>query len=197
MSELRNIIGNNLSSLRKNKKLTQLELADKLGYSDKAISKWENGDTLPDIETLYQLCNFYHVTLDFLVDEKGLENKNLYEKKDDKSTLGNKISIAALLDSIVWIIATIIYVYLLLFSKTNFWQVFIWAVSLTSLFTIFINKIYFKNKICAFTCMTIFVWSLITSFYLTFLTYNIWPLFLVCIPIQIALILWLGIKTNK
>ena len=84
MNDLRSIIGNNLSSLRKNKKLTQLELAEKMGYSDKAVSKWEKGDTLPDIETLYQLCNFYQVTLDFLVDTKGLENKNLYKTKDDK-----------------------------------------------------------------------------------------------------------------
>ena len=197
MNDLRSIIGNNLSSLRKNKKLTQLELAEKMGYSDKAVSKWEKGDTLPDIETLYQLCNFYQVTLDFLVDTKGLENKNLYKTKDDKSILANKISIAALLDSIVWIIATIIYVYLLIISKKNFWQVFVWAISLTALFTVFINKIYFKNKVCTFTCMTIFIWSLITSFYLTFLSYNVWPLFLVCIPIQIALILWLGIKSNK
>ena len=67
MDDLKIIIGKNLSSLRKARKLTQLELAEKLNYSDKAVSKWEKGATTPDIETLKQLCDFYGVTLDYLV----------------------------------------------------------------------------------------------------------------------------------
>ena len=67
MDDLKIIIGKNLSSLRKARKLTQLELAEKLNYSDKAVSKWEQGATTPDIETLKQLCDFYGVTLDYLV----------------------------------------------------------------------------------------------------------------------------------
>lgn len=196
MEDLRTTIGNNLCELRKTKKLTQLELADKLGYTDKAISKWENGDTLPDIETLYKLCNFYGVKLDYLMDPRSREEKKEFLKNSDKS-LYNRISITALLDSFVWILATIIYVYLLIFSHYNFWEVFVWAVPLNCLFTLWANKVYFKNKIVTFTCLTVFFWSLITSFYLTFIKFNIWPLFLLGIPVQIALILWYGIKPTK
>ena len=52
MEELKSIIGENLASLRKEKKLTQAELAERFNYTDKAISKWEKGETSPDIETL-------------------------------------------------------------------------------------------------------------------------------------------------
>ena len=52
MSELRKIIGKNLSELRKRKKYTQQELGEILLYSDKTISKWEKGESLPGIEIL-------------------------------------------------------------------------------------------------------------------------------------------------
>ena len=76
--DIKQIIAKNLANLRKNKKITQTELAEQFGYSDKAISKWENGDTLPDIQTLYQLCEFYNVTLDFLVSEQSFDEKIKY-----------------------------------------------------------------------------------------------------------------------
>ena len=64
MKDLRKIIGDNLTELRKRRGLTQLELAEKFNYTDRAVSKWENGDTLPDVEVLYQLCEYYGVTMD-------------------------------------------------------------------------------------------------------------------------------------
>ena len=63
------IIGKNLLKLRKNKKLTQMELAEKFNYSDKAVCRWECGDTLPDINVLSALCAFYGITLNDLTDE--------------------------------------------------------------------------------------------------------------------------------
>ena len=52
MDDLKVIVGRNLAALRKRRKLTQLELAEQMNYSDKAVSKWEQGATLPDLETL-------------------------------------------------------------------------------------------------------------------------------------------------
>ncbi|MFQ8954332.1 MAG: helix-turn-helix domain-containing protein [Oscillospiraceae bacterium] len=53
MEKLNFIIAKNLSELRRKNKLTQLEVAEKLNYSDKAVSKWEQGESLPGIEVLY------------------------------------------------------------------------------------------------------------------------------------------------
>ena len=86
---IREIIAKNLANLRKNKKMTQSELAEKFGYSDKAVSKWENGDTLPDVETLYKLCEFYNISLDFLINEESFENKIQYVNKMNRTVILN------------------------------------------------------------------------------------------------------------
>ena len=54
---VRSIIASNLTKYRKNLGLTQLELAEKLNYSDKTLSKWERGESIPDIVTLKQLAS--------------------------------------------------------------------------------------------------------------------------------------------
>ena len=59
MTDIKPIIAKNLAHFRKQSGLTQAELAEKLNYSDKAVSRWEHGDTLPDINVLNQLCEFY------------------------------------------------------------------------------------------------------------------------------------------
>jgi transcriptional regulator with XRE-family HTH domain len=66
MSDLKQLIAQNLVELRKSRKYTQQDIANMVQYSDKAVSKWEKGESLPDIEVLYQICNIYGVTLDYL-----------------------------------------------------------------------------------------------------------------------------------
>ena len=67
MENLNFVIGKNLSLLRKKNKLTQLELAQMLNYSDKAVSKWENGESIPGIDVLYRISKIYNVSLDYIV----------------------------------------------------------------------------------------------------------------------------------
>ena len=67
MESLKTVIAKNIVSLRKANHLTQTELADKLNYSDKAVSKWERGDSLPDVIVLKQIADLFGVTLDYLV----------------------------------------------------------------------------------------------------------------------------------
>lgn len=71
------MISNNLYSLRKIHKLTQEEVSERVGVSRQALAKWENGETMPDIEKCMALAKLYNVTLDDLVnyskDEMGLE----------------------------------------------------------------------------------------------------------------------------
>lgn len=190
---IREIIAKNLISLRKNKKMTQSELADEFGYSDKAISKWENGDTLPDIETLYKLCQFYNVSLDFLVDENSFENKIQYVNRMNKTIVINNALIETLYCSFVWILAGIIYTYLFFISNINFWQIFVWSLPATSLVLLFFQKVW-KNKVYNFVVQTIFFWTLVIACYLQFIQYNIWPLFILMIPIQVAITLHFAIN---
>lgn len=69
MEDLKIIFAQNLIMLRKQMKLTQIELAEKINYSDKAISKWERGESIPDVSVLLNLAKLFGVNIDFLVTE--------------------------------------------------------------------------------------------------------------------------------
>lgn len=191
--DIKQIIAKNLANLRKNKKITQTELAEQFGYSDKAISKWENGDTLPDIQTLYQLCEFYNVTLDFLVSEQSFDEKIKYINHLNKKVIINNSLIELLYCSFVWILAVIIYIYLYTFSEINYRQIFIWAIPATTIVMLLFTKVW-KQKLYTFIVRSLFFWTLVTACYIQFIEYNIWPLFFLMIPIQVALILTIAIN---
>ena len=62
----RDIISKNITCLRKKNKMTQGELADKLFYSNKAVSKWERGESLPDAEMLQKIADLFNVPIEYL-----------------------------------------------------------------------------------------------------------------------------------
>ena len=190
MKDLRKIIGDNLSELRKRRGLTQFELAEKFNYTDRAISKWENGDTLPDVEVLYNLCEFYGVTIDYLTHEENAQ----FKSKENPLNRSNRIIITALVLSIVWMLATVVFVYCMLRLDKMIWQAFVWALPLSSLILIYFNHIYFHRLTTAFIAWSLLIWSLITSVFLSVGDYQLWPLYLIGIPAQISMIFWLNIK---
>ena len=71
--------GEFIASLRKEKNLTQKELADKLNVSDKAISRWETGKGYPDVDSLQALSKFFGVTINELLAGEKAENKTIEE----------------------------------------------------------------------------------------------------------------------
>ena len=82
-------IGKQIASLRKTKGLTQGELGERLGVSFQAVSKWERGETLPDITLLPDLANILETTIDFILsgDEKTVEYKGKFSVSDMKKGL--------------------------------------------------------------------------------------------------------------
>ena len=83
MEDLKPIIAHNIQSLRQGAGMTQLELADALHYSDKAVSKWERGESLPDILILKKIADLFQVTVDRLLrpDAAPLRQKDLHSRK--------------------------------------------------------------------------------------------------------------------
>lgn len=68
-------IGKFIAKCRKDKKMTQLELADKLGCSDKSVSKWENGKCMPDLSLFNPLCEILDITVNDLMSGEKVDNK--------------------------------------------------------------------------------------------------------------------------
>ena len=59
MEDIKPIIAKNITALRQGAKLTQIELAERLNYSDKAVSKWERAESIPDITVLKTIADMF------------------------------------------------------------------------------------------------------------------------------------------
>lgn len=77
-------IGNFLKELRREKELTQEQLAEKFGVSSRSVSRWENGNTMPELGILVELADFYEVDIKEIIDG---ERKSEIMKKEEKETL--------------------------------------------------------------------------------------------------------------
>jgi transcriptional regulator with XRE-family HTH domain len=198
--DIKSNIAHNLTELRKGKKLTQNELAEKFSYSDKAVSKWEHGEALPSIDVLQQLADFYGVSLDYLTHEITPENKKNYPSPN--AAKANKTVITALAVSLVWILAIVACTGSSYFYSNVYWMAFVWAIPFSFLIMIIFNAIWGPKKYRAFF-VTMFSWTLIAAFYLELgldlpnsQGWRLWMLFFLGVPTTIAAVLWSHIKTK-
>lgn len=198
MEDINKKIGNNLLKLRKEAKLTQLELAEKFNYSDKSISKWENGESLPSIDILYQLATFYNTTLDGLLygtDEVKTNNKtkknNKHHKEHPPKMFPTKLIITLLAVCAVWICATITFVMLKIMLNINYPMCFMWAWGASFIVLTVFVALWGTNKLL-FPTISILLWTIIACLHLQLLlsNINIWPIYFLGIPLQVAIILW-------
>lgn len=193
MDDLKKIIGKNIQFLRKEKNMTQNALALQLNYTPKAISKWERGESIPEIETLIQIASLFNVTVDFLLHENHQRNSQEYLSKEAKDK--NAFFTGALMISIVWMIATIIFVYLIQQHDFVAFQVFMWAIPISFLLvSYYIRK---RTRLIRMIIFSILLWSILISAYIQYIDYNLYLIFIVGIPAQIALFLWSKIIVIK
>ncbi|MDY3845426.1 MAG: helix-turn-helix transcriptional regulator [Eubacteriales bacterium] len=189
MKELEKIVAANITELRKSKKLTQAELAEKINYSDKSVSKWERGESIPDIKVLSDLAELFGVSLDFFVHENAFAEKEKYQT--DKTALGYRIAINLLAVVVVWLVAILAFVYVQLTDGKNMWIYFVWAVPVSLIFLHYQNKKCFGGR--HIVIIDSFLnWSILTSAFLYILIWknvNIWMIYLIGIPMQVSIIL--------
>lgn len=76
-------IGNFITKCRKEKKLTQEQLAEKMDVSVNAVSKWERGLNLPDTSKIPELCNILEITINELLEGKKLTNNEMFDKAEN------------------------------------------------------------------------------------------------------------------
>ncbi|MBQ8719998.1 MAG: helix-turn-helix transcriptional regulator [Clostridia bacterium] len=195
MKDVKPTISKNLAFFRRQMGLTQAQLAEKLNYSDKAISRWEHGDTLPDINVMCQLCDFYGIDMNTLVSEDA-------ELAPQPHTVGKpfiyKLCIMLLTVSVIWLLAVVAFTYYGMIGGSYEWLLFIWALPVTALSVGWYAKRIF-HPFVRFITNTFLNWTLILAVFLTFMRggYNVWSLFLVGIPIQAIIILRFTLKFYK
>ena len=189
MESVKDIIAHNLINLRKKHNLTQGEMAEKLNYSDNAVSRWERGEVTPSIETLEQISKLFNISIISLFENNVVEKV----EKNNKRELTNKLAIVLIFTSLAWFAATVGYVYAEMIFKVNFWQIFVWAVPTSCLILYPFNKVW-GRYIWKFVIMSVFVWSILACVYLQFLKYNVWLIFIMGVPLQAGLAIWSFVK---
>jgi len=190
MRDLKPIIANNISELRKEAGLTQIELAEKLNYSDKAVSKWEHGDSTPDINVLCDIAEIFGVTVDYLTKADHSQEKEELELHVQRQNHFHKV-ITLICFVLVWFVATVVFVVLNLVTGNDLrtWMTFVYAVPVSFVVLLIFNSIWGAKKFNYFIISGI-VWSILICLYLTMLKYNIWLVFIIGIPAQLIIYLW-------
>lgn len=196
MQELKFIIAKNIQKLRQEKGMTQWELAEKLNYSDKSVSKWERGESLPDIVVLKAVADLFEVTLDYLVEEEH-DGKPVTKEIRDRNYRRNCYIITGTSIFIVVLIATLIFgILFMFFPGTGYpWLCYAYAVPAALIVWLVFNSIWFNPR-KNFMIVSLLVWSLLLALYLTFsmMEYHIIPILLVGIPAQLIIWMWSRLK---
>ena len=198
--KLKNQIGSNIAAYRKRAGLTQAGLAEQLNYSDKAVSKWERGESMPDVLTLVQLADLFEASLDELIaDPNALpENGSAVQKTMGKvveKTLrrkANKHIILGLSTILVWFVALLIYVILSSFGWEQGALAFLYAIPITGIVLLSLRSAWRDFRWNKAYISTI-VWGCLLSFHITLLVLcqvNLWRIYLLGIPGQLAIFLW-------
>ena len=181
-NEFKLIVAKNLIKFRKANGLTQLELAEKLNYSDKAISKWERGESLPDIYMLNVIAEMFGITLNDLVSEETQVNQS--KGKFNKSVV---ISLSI---GLVWLVAIALFV-LLAIAKIDFaWLTFIFAIPTSFIVSIVFSKIYKYHKLLFISVSGLYYTIPLAICCALNWTSNSALLFIIAAPLQILTILW-------
>ena len=197
MEELKMIIAGNIGQLRREAGMTQLELAEYLNYTDKAVSKWERGESIPDVMTLKALADRFSVTVDYLLradHPRETEIKREYTKRQRR----NHILITFMSCVLVWLIAGVVHtgVDVVLPAEAKLWLVYMYAVPVTLVVLLVLNTVW-GNRRSNFLIISALIWSLIISIYVTawiFASINMWLVFLIGVPGQVIVGLWSGLR---
>ena len=199
--KLKSRIGKNIAAYRKHSGLTQAGLAEKLNYSDKAVSKWERGESVPDVLTLIQLAEQFGVTVNDLVadpdalpegDRGNLEKAMTQVSEKALKRKANKNIILGLSSLLVWFVALFFYVILASAGFEEGALAFLYAIPADAIVMLSLRSAWrdFRwNKVY----ISAIVWGCLLSIHMSLLVLigvNVWRLYLLGIPGQLAIFLW-------
>lgn len=196
--DIKENLAKNLTLYRKAKGLTQLELAEKLNYSDKAVSKWERGESVPDLAVLKQLADFYGVKIDTLIAQPkvAIINSDKLSKK--------RVAIYLCSTGLVWLIAVLSYamINLIFPSITDTWLSFFYAIPITFIILLIFTAVWKKPWVNTIA-ISLVIWSILLATFLTLLVAlpkppkTLWMLFLIGVPAQLLTIFFLMYRKTK
>ena len=204
--ELRSRVGANIARLRRERGLTQAELAERINYSDKAVSKWERAESTPDVLTLITLAEVLGTDLNTLTGLPAASQPEPVpapveetevppaapEKPAKKRYTADKGVIQKLSSILVWVVALFLYMVLDAFGVQNLWLLFVVAVPTNAIVLLSLRsawKLYGMNRFL----ISVIMWGFLLVIYLLLLLVgkvNVWRILPMGLLGQAAIILW-------
>ena len=202
--ELKSRVGTSIARLRRERGMTQAELAERINYSDKAVSKWERAESLPDVLTLISLAEQLNTDLNTLTGmtaeprpeaaaaPEAAPEKAQPQKPVKKHRTADRGVIQQLSSVLVWVVALFLYMVLDAFGVKNLWLLFVVAVPANAIVLLSLRsawKLYGMNRIL----ISVILWGTLLTIYLLLLVVgkvNVWRILPMGLLGQIAIILW-------
>ena len=203
--QMKAIIAANISDLRRKHNMTQLDLAEKLNYTDKAISKWERGESIPDVLVLKHIADLFGVTVDYLLEEDHpapvadlRQEQAAAQKQQNIRTRGFVTGMSILL---VWLVAIVLFMICDMAQADTAaqWIIFVYAIPASMILWLVLNSIWF-NKRRNYLIISLLMWSTLVAIFVTVLllaAYNAWLIFMLGIPGQAIILMWSRLKQSN
>lgn len=184
---LKSQIGSNIASARKNCGMTQAELAERIGYSDKAVSKWERSESIPDVLTLVEMARVFGVTVDALVGEKAPVVQPGQPRRRRVKT-----GVLILSSLLVWLVAILADLVLSSIGIPHSWLAFVYAVPANAIVLLSLRSAFGRTN-WNLILISIIMWGCLASLYISlivFLNVNVWKLVFPGVIGQVAIMMW-------
>lgn len=201
--KLTKIISKNIAHFRKLSGMTQAELAAKLNYSDKSVSKWERGDGVPDVIVLNEMAEIFGVSLNDFTNESSLQKKRI----KPPLSLRKKVIITVLSSVFVWFLMTTIYVLVSLILSyihadySGQWIIFIYAIPIMAIVDVVLSEVW-KWKLASAIFVSMLIWGVTASVYFSLYIFSVALkglslLYLIPAVMQILVALWYVLRFTK
>lgn len=198
MEDIKNNVAKKITELRTLNNMTQLELAEKLNYSDKTISKWERAESSPDIAVLVEIADLFGVTLDYLVRSENVEEAVSECKK--KEVTFNRRAVSYIAEGGGWIVALFAFIITTLITNhmTFQWLYFVYALPVVLIIKLIFNSIWFNSRY-NYLIISALLWAILATIHITFLYFkiNVSLIYLLGVAGQFVIVLASRIKKQR
>jgi transcriptional regulator with XRE-family HTH domain len=192
--ELKSIVSENITKLRINSKLTQLELGQKISYSDKAVSKWERGEAIPDAYVLLKMSKLFGVSVDYILTEHK-DSEPVPSPVSKKHT--SRLVIALITVTAIFTVAALSFIIMQL-SGFSYPLMFQYATVISFIVLTVMNSVW-GNKKLNLVLVSALVLSIIATVYLIFIqaNKNFWQILFLAIPAEVLVCLCFVLRKPK
>ncbi len=182
--ELKALVGGNIARLRKAGGMTQAELAERINYSDKAVSKWERAESLPDVLTLISIARVLGTDLNTLTGTAPAEAPEPQPEAPKKLRVPtDKTVIQRLSSLLVWVVAVFLHILLDAFGVAHLWMLYVMAVPANAIVLLSLRsawKLYGWNRVL----ISVILWGWLIWLYL---------LLRLCWGVNVVNLFWMGL----